>query len=431
MQVEELVETKEALAWQPLLAGELADQAWQAIGALAREIGPAATPAGAPPPAWDLSGGKAGMALFYSYLAEATGEESFADRALADFEVALHGAATEPSLLGLWQGLLGVSWTFDHLSGRLFESEAGEEDGDGEVSDADLLLIEHLDREEEHYDLIRGLVGFGIACLEGLPRLGARRALDRVLDQLIEKARPLEPGCGFFSEPHSLPDWQRELAPEGYYNLGLAHGIPALMVLFARCIGEGIRAEELAPLLDSAASWLLGQRGAEGFPSWIAKGTAAPRGSRLAWCYGDPGVAAAFLVAGRATGRPEWVGAAVEIACQAAARDGALAGIKDGGICHGAAGLAHIYNRLWQASGRQELAELARFYFGKLLELRRVGKGIGGFQSWSSPRGEAFVELQWVDDPGLLTGAAGIGLCLLAAVSDLDPAWDRPLLLSG
>ena len=35
-----------------------------------------------------------------------------------------------------------------------------------------------------------------------------------------------------------------------------------------------------------------------------------------------------------------------------------------------------------------------------------------------------------MSEPGFLTGAAGIALALLAAVSDVEPAWDRVLLVS-
>jgi hypothetical protein len=35
-----------------------------------------------------------------------------------------------------------------------------------------------------------------------------------------------------------------------------------------------------------------------------------------------------------------------------------------------------------------------------------------------------------VDNPGLLNGAAGVVLTLLAAAADAEPAWDRMFLLS-
>ena len=59
--------------------------------------------------------------------------------------------------------------------------------------------------------------------------------------------------------------------------------------------------------------------------------------------------------------------------------------------------------------------------------MRRPGSGVGGFQS------AAFTEsgVIWRDDSSFLTGAAGIGLALLAAITPVEPEWDRVLLLSS
>jgi hypothetical protein len=57
--------------------------------------------------------------------------------------------------------------------------------------------------------------------------------------------------------------------------------------------------------------------------------------------------------------------------------------------------------------------------------MRRTGEGVGGFRAQLPDERERLV---WIDDPGFLTGAAGIGLALLAAVSPVEPAWDRLLL---
>lgn len=415
--------------WRPLLEGELAEKAWAAIRAIAGEI-PAypLEPGKVSSEAWGLASGAAGTAVFYAYLAAATGDEGCEERALADLEGALDCAAAQPWRLGLWPGLLGATWSYDHLAGRLF---AAEEEGEAPENDGDALLLEALGGAQENYDLIQGLAGFGIACLEGLPRAGARRGLERVLDHLLASAEPLGPGLGWYTPPELLPPWQAELAPEGYYNLGVAHGMPAVLVLLARAIAAGIRAAELRPLLEGTVAYLLAQRGPEGFPSWVPRRGPAPPAARLAWCYGDPGIAASLLAASEALGRPDWAAIAFGVARQAAARDLELAGIKDCGICHGAAGLAHIWNRLWQASGDPGLAEAARYWFGQALAMRRQDAGIGGFQSWSVPRGQPAGELGWVDDPGLLTGSAGVGLCLLAAVTGQQPEWDRALAISG
>lgn len=38
--------------------------------------------------------------------------------------------------------------------------------------------------------------------------------------------------------------------------------------------------------------------------------------------------------------------------------------------------------------------------------------------------------MTWLVDPTFLTGVAGIGLALLGATTDIEPVWDRLLLLS-
>ena len=57
--------------------------------------------------------------------------------------------------------------------------------------------------------------------------------------------------------------------------------------------------------------------------------------------------------------------------------------------------------------------------------MRQPGRGIAGFAAYM-PEQEG--QERWVADPGLLTGAAGIALALLAATTDIEPAWDQMLL---
>jgi hypothetical protein len=99
----------------------------------------------------------------------------------------------------------------------------------------------------------------------------------------------------------------------------------------------------------------------------------------------------------------------------------------DAGLCHGAAGLGHLFNRLFQATGEPVLAEAARFWLEQALALRRPGRGFGGYEA--RIRGGDGAPT-WVAEPGLLTGAAGIALALLAATAPVEPAWDRFLLVA-
>jgi hypothetical protein len=59
--------------------------------------------------------------------------------------------------------------------------------------------------------------------------------------------------------------------------------------------------------------------------------------------------------------------------------------------------------------------------------MRQPGRGIAGFAAWQALRDGAPA---WADERGFLMGAGGIALALLAAVTSVEPNWDRVLLVS-
>jgi hypothetical protein len=409
--------------WRPLLEGEEAAQAWEAILEVATALrGPVEERLAADP---TVASGNAGLALFYSYLAQALGDY-WADAAAEAFDRMVE-AVPEASLLpGLWSGLLGVGWTFDHLRGRLFAAGDGEDDGITEI-DATLRTTLH-QRLEGDYDLIRGLAGMGVYAAERLPRPLARESFFMVLVHLFNRAERGPEGITWHTPPKILPPSHLELYPRGYYNLGMAHGVPGVIALLGAAGSAGLLDGQSRPLLEGAVGWLLAQELPAGavsrFPSFTGPGI-APEPARLAWCYGDLGVAAALLMAARGAGSAEWERQAVRVALAAAERPPETSGVVDAGLCHGAAGAGHLFNRLSQATGEERLAEAARAWYRRTLALRRPGEGAGGFFAWKPGPGKG-----WEADPALLTGAAGVALALLAAVSSVDPEWDRLLLAS-
>ena len=318
----------------------------------------------------------------------------------------------------------------EHLRGRLFEEDGDEDDPVQEIDEA---LSMPLQRSPwlGDYDLITGLVGLAVYALERLPRPAAVNLLASIVDRLSERADISEEGAAWFTRPEELPEWQRELHPKGSYNLGVAHGLPAVVAVLAGAVAAGI--EKARPLLHDSTRFLLARRQDPLSKTGACFSTAyapweEPTGSRLAWCYGDPGVAAALLAAARAAGVPDWERAAVEVALSAAGRPEPGSGIRDAGICHGAAGLGHIYNRMYHTTGEERFADAARFWFERTLTYRKPGQGVGGFRTWGVV-GEAN-EMGWRDDPGFLEGTTGVGLALLGAISNVEPAWDRVLAIS-
>ena len=126
-------------------------------------------------------------------------------------------------------------------------------------------------------------------------------------------------------------------------------------------------------------------------------------------------------------GEPAWESDALDIALRAAQRPPEESGVVDAGLCHGAAGLGHIFNKLFQATGKRRFREAAQSWFESALDMRRVGQGIAGFSAFM--RDDDGKEC-WIGRLGILTGVTGIALALLAATTEIDPQWDRMLLLS-
>jgi len=200
--------------------------------------------------------------------------------------------------------------------------------------------------------------------------------------------------------------------------------------VLAQAAALDVAADTARKLLRGAVDWLLSRKlpadGESAFPDgWGPEAELLP--ARAAWCYGDPGIAATLWLAGRIAGEPAWEAEALELARRAAQRTPESGSIRDACLCHGAAGLGHIYNRLYQATGDPELLAAARTWMLRALDFQKPGRGVAGFVTWGP---DAKSEMGWRSDPCLLTGAAGIALALLAATTPGEPAWDRFLLLS-
>lgn len=414
-------------AWRPLLEGDEAEWAWKAIDAVVDELRHTAqvlphVGTGS------CASGSAGLSLLFTYIAMARDDSDAADVAVEYYEHATEALRTTVMSAALYSGFSGIAWAHEHLSHRLFESEDEVE----EVTAIDEALLALLDTSPWtlDYDLISGLAGFGIYALEGSTRRGPRQCLELVVTRLEELAIAKPGGRTWWTSPDLLPDHQREIYHEGHVNLGLAHGVPAAISILGRATAAGIAEEVAHPLCVDGLRWLMDQRFEAGhgahFPHVAADGK--PRGaSRLAWCYGDPGVVIALMSTAISLDDPELWAQVLDMARATAQRPDATSAVRDAGLCHGSAGVAHLFHRMYRATGEPALAKAARHWFRRTLEDHwQPGEGVGGFRAWmgSMQPGES----GWESHSGFLTGSAGVALALLAAVTDIEPAWDRLLL---
>ncbi|MFN2588036.1 MAG: lanthionine synthetase C family protein [Actinomycetota bacterium] len=411
--------------WRPVLEGDLAARALAA----ARDIGGAVAEGferSDPSPATgdaSLSRGWTGTAVTMHYLDRAFPDGGFGEVGAAALDRAVEAVAEQPMNAGLMQGFPGVAWAVEHLA------ESSEvEDATSAIDEALLGMTAAFDGL---YDLVGGLVGVGVYALERLPAPAGRKLLELVVDALAGSAEDAAPGLTWYTKPELIPPSARDRVPEGYYNLGVAHGVPGVVGLLAHAHLAGVAREATARLLEGSVTWLLAQTlpsgGRATWPYFVGPGI-DPHPARLAWCYGDPGVITVLLTAAAAFDRAGWERAALMALDRAAARPPGDSDVQGVSLCHGAMGLAHLWTRLWQRHPTPALRRSIEFWTTATLDRRVHPEGFAGYSVWDPERDDEGGDVQ---GPGLLAGVSGVALALVAAATHDEPAWDRHMLLSG
>ncbi len=366
-----------------------------------------------------LSGGFSGLALFFHEGARTgilPGASSLADVCL---DRAFSQVASSPQSPSFYGGFPGVAFAAQRMAPR-------EERG---LSAVDTLLESWVQRRPYRgdLDLVHGLVGLGTYGLSRLPHDGGARLVEGVVTALDSISEEYPQGVQWFTGPDLLRGRMSGKEGEGHYNLGMAHGLPGIIAFLAQALKAEQGGPRVISLLRGARASLLAEKSASAhpcfFPCWRQPGEPPPS-ARLAWCYGDLGVAASLLQAAQALG--ESADEARDLALQAADVSFRDSRVEDASLCHGAAGLAHQFSVLYHSTGESGLGEAALRWWKVALEQRQPGRGLGGYLFREV---DEEGRMGWREIPGLLSGSAGVGLALLSALTSWEPVWDSMLLL--
>jgi lantibiotic modifying enzyme len=357
--------------------------------------------------------GSAGTALYYAALQEFDPRAATGATALALLATALDEVSTTSSVhQHVW-----LFW-----AARAVDQLLGEADNTRFCRDFDEALLESLHETDEWnapYDLIYGLVSIGAYGLCASADSCGMQIVERVL-QLMQ-ALSIEHGEHQWwpTTPRNGPTPIMERHPQGYCDLGLAHGNAGVAAFLARAVMQNIARESAAAMLAKLLPWLIAQQNpadcSARFPYIAEEPNVA---SRCAWCYGDVGISWALVRAGEALQQPDWIafGHATARAIMQRSTD---TGFADDALCHGRAGVAHILLRHATYFNDAELAAHG------LQMLNQVASGLEGANSSAS---STAISAEKANNLSWLEGQAGIGLALMAAAG-LEFGWDYPLLL--
>jgi hypothetical protein len=374
---------------------------------------------------FSLFGGEMGFALFERYYQNHFGlpEES---RTWERIEASLEAIAEGEQIHTFAGGVAGMAWSFLHLvnagllSGLESDAQSIVEDLDEPLFAASMKCL-----QEGEYDYLHGGLSAMLYFLDRMPSPKIHQYITAMILQL-EKLSILSPYGGitwlFQKHGHRTPGDTPE------YNLSLSHGVASIVAVLALAYEKGYERERCHKLIHLALWWLWNMRNKQDpsmFP-YIVTDVLQEQSSRLAWCYGDLGVANTFYLAGEKLGYKPWKDTALHTIYKSTLRRKfADTNVRDSCVCHGSAGVVYIYHKFTKVSNNPIIRSAAQYWLTETLQ-RSLPETKEAVYLQLMPSKEGFIPYE---NLGLLEGETSIGMVMLSMLG-APTRWDRLLLLS-
>ena len=366
-----------------------------------------------------LYSGQFGILLFLLYYSRHTQDKNHVLQTENYAEKLLHQFLEKERIHTFCSGLSGILYLFEFLREK-------------DIIDLDISEVQHLlenfivfnmrhDMQRKYYDFMHGALGVGLYFLK---KRTNTEYIHELIDFLYLTAEK--------DTKKQIFKWESMINSEqnlSGYNLSLSHGISSIIIFLARVIRSGINNDKIKEMLTGAVNFVLSNENDYAqfgyfFPSFILKSSPQENFySRLAWCYGDLGVGMALLQSGNAISQTYWTEKGIEVLLQSTHRlNFDQTRINEAGICHGSAGIAMIYQRLFNETGCYQFKNAIPYWIQQTLDYSKFEDGLAGYKS--------FENKEWKCDFSLLSGISGIGLVLLSHIDKVVHDWDEMFLIA-
>lgn len=213
------------------------------------------------------------------------------------------------------------------------------------------------------------------------------------------------------------------------YNLGLAHGIPSLIMFFSKLKNKGYSHPLLDKMLLSSCYYMLSieqnfKISKSHFGVRLLPGQVKSEMSRIGWCYGDLGIASAFFYASKYDkGNLNLKDKSIEIICDTFDRINQKDTlIVDNCLCHGTAGVAIMYDLLFRNIDDPRCKKNAIYWYLQTINEPYDANYYAGYKIYKG-------DYMYKSDLSFLSGISGIGLSLISSIYNVSPDWCEFLLL--
>jgi len=360
-----------------------------------------------------LYSGKLGILLFLYYYSKYSKDPEYIELTDQYTDILLEKLVERKTIHAFCNGYSGILYLIEFL--RLNDFVDIDIEEVEPIFEEFILQGTSFDIKNGHYDFMHGALGSGFYFLK---KKTHPEEIDKLIEYLYQTAE----------KDGNIFRWKSSLGISGEvgYNIALSHGISSIIIFLSRLKANHFNNTYLDELLEGAVNYVLSQEidpkkyGCY-FPSQSKDKLWK---SRLGWCYGDLGVALALWQTGKVNSNEEWRNKALEVFTFSANRLSIQdAMTQDAGICHGSAGIAMFFNRIYKETGHELFLTATTYWIEETLRYATFEDGLVGYKTYTK-------EIDINPDYSLLTGITGIGLVLLSYITQDKQKWDELFLLS-
>ena len=384
------------IQWTPILTDAVRDNACRKIDEIAEVIAARNLQHNT----YGLMAGNTGIALFLYHYWQWSGREEYYDKAselildsIDRITIPLSSYTTPLSIASsFYAGIGGVGWGINHLFTHEFiEGEIGDSMG---TVDPWLYRRMIYDLEQSEPGFLQGASGIGLYAVGRDDRL-SKEYLRRFVAELYGKMR---------SEPQPTD-----------YSVGC--GIGGLILLLVKIGAKHADIQEVPVLLNYFGEQLVS------YIQNVLLQKIVPEQIEPGWKDEVLSVLWVSLYSRLVDSKlcDILMARTIDIYRERISASGSF----DAGLSGGLISTAHCMNRIYCFTGNVEYCEFARMLYEKELDSAAFDDSSSGYRMWLTDA-DGLYGLHM----GLLEGLSGIGLALIAAVSEREPYWDECLMMS-
>lgn len=295
------------------------------------------------------------------------------------------------------------------------------------------------------YDTVRGLTGIGRYLLFFHDDVKYQEALKNILAYLVRLTEPRQVG------QYQVPGWYvpenqtKDMFPNGFFDMGLSHGIVGPLSLLARSLELGVtvsgQVEAIERIVHWIEEWTLQDEEGSYWPDIISfeeqveqhrlrrqadsfggsEQQKKPKAVNYSWCYGYPAIARVLWIAGRSLKNSGLQDRALSSFRRLITLE--KGAFQSPTFCHGYAGLLQIVTRMYEDSQAAFFKDVQEELVLRILDMYNPDLNFG-FHTVEGREHHTYLDV-----PGMLNGFVGIALALLSSVQPSSFEWDAAFLI--